>query len=174
MQDDQGGRADLECADADLAGIDRGVVDGAGMQELVADQLVLGVEVQGPKLLDVAVCRQRAAIVDDLLVGLELWMKPLGQRGSGHRDAERLCGLDGGDAGLAEPDGAERVGAGREDAGGRAEGFEQDPGEVPGFGFGVRSRQQELEKLAVVDGLAAGAEKSRPQVVERAAFGLGR
>ena len=57
--------------------------------------------------------------------------------------------------------GAERVGPGREDAGGRSEGVQQDRCEQRGFGGGVRSRQQELEKLAVVDGLAPGAEEAR-------------
>ena len=38
-------------------------------------------------------------------------MERLGQRGPGHRDAERLRSLDGGDAGLAQTgDRAQRVG----------------------------------------------------------------
>ena len=99
-------------------------------------------------------------------------MEPLRQRGPCHGDAERLGGLDGGDAGFAQPcDRAQRVGAGCEDAGGRAEGVQQDPGEFPGLGSGVRSRQQELQKLAVVDGLAAGTENAGPKVVVTGAGG---
>ena len=44
MYHDQGGRAHLERADADLAGIDRRVVDRAGLQQLVANEPILGVE----------------------------------------------------------------------------------------------------------------------------------
>ena len=75
-------------------------------------------------------------------------------------------------AAFAEPgDGAEPVGAGREDAGGRAEGVEQETGEVLGYGGGVRSGQQELQNLAVVDGVATGAEKACPQFVALAGIG---
>ena len=175
MEDDKGGGAHLERADADLAGIDRGVVDRAGLKALVADQAILGIEVEDPEFLDVAVPCQRPAIVDDLLVGRELRMEALGQLGPGHTDAERLGGLDGGDAGLAESgDGAKRVGSRREDAGGGAEGVQQDAGEVAGVVGGVRSGEQEPEKLAVVDGFAPGAEKACAQIVECGIGGGGR
>ena len=95
-------------------------------------------EEQRVEHLDVAVRRQGAAVLDDLLVGRELRMEPLGKRGPGHGDAERLSGLDGGDAGFAQPgDGAQRVGTHGEDPGGRSEGVEQDRCELRGLGDGV-------------------------------------
>ena len=94
-------------------------------------------------------------------------MERVRQRGLGHPDAERFCGLDGGDAGLAQPGhGTQGVGACGEDAGRRAEGVQQQQGEALGFAGGVGSGEQELQKLPVVDGLAPGPEKACPQVVE--------
>ena len=93
-------------------------------------------------------------------------METVGQRGSRETGAERLGGLEGADAGLAEPgDGAQGVGPGRENTGRRAEGVEKDAGEVAGIRVGMRSRQQELEKLVVVDRLRAGSEKAVPELV---------
>ena len=145
VQKQESGGLELQRADADLAGIDRGVVDGASLVHLVTDETVLGVEEEDMQLLDLAMRRQRPAVVDDPLVGIELRMEPLRQRCPGHRDTQRLGGLDGADASLAEAVyGAQCVGPGREDTGGRAEGLQQQSGESPGLGGGVRSRQQEL------------------------------
>ena len=134
MEDDQGGRGHLQRANADLSGIDRGVVDRAALQQLVADQGGSSCS----RYNSPGIPRCRGA---QLATGSTRRPSRRSRAGDGTSRAARpwpwrlpsaSAVLIGGDAGFAEPgDGTQRIGPRREDPGGRAEGVEQDPGEFP-------------------------------------------
>ena len=117
------------------------------------------------KLLHGPMGRERAAVVDDLAVVVERRIDPAGNPCPGEPDAEGLGGLDGSDGVLAEAgDGAQPVRVGGEDVGGGAEGLEQGLGQGAGVGVRMEGREQELEKLAVVEDIAARAQKAGAEV----------
>ena len=86
---------------------------------LVADEPVPGIEEENVELLHLTVSRQGPAVIDDLGVAVERRMQLVRQLSPGQPYSEGLGDLDGGDGRFVEPGGGtERVGAGREDAGG--------------------------------------------------------
>ena len=64
VHQDQGRGLQFEGALDDLAGVDRGVIDGAPLLPLMRDQCVAAVEEQQVELLDLAVGDVGAAVID--------------------------------------------------------------------------------------------------------------
>ena len=160
MDGDDGRCAGFQRADADLARIGRDVVDGSALVQLVADEPVPGVEQEQAELLHRPVSGHGAAVFDDAVVAAEHGQEPVGQRGAGEADAERLGGLDGGGGGLAEAGNGEQPGGrGGERPGGGAEAFQQDEGERGGA-FRVVRFDQQAEQFGVVEGSGAGFEQA--------------
>src|SRR3546814_2001029 len=69
VDEDEGGGAQLEGALHHLAGVDRGVVDGALLLHLVGDQAVSLVEEQQAELLALLVRHGLAAVGEQLVPG---------------------------------------------------------------------------------------------------------
>ena len=117
--DDERGGTGLERPDADLAGIDRRIVDGAALVPFAGDQPVLVVQDEEKELLRGAVARERPAAIHDLVVAVEVRGDAVGDGCPSEADTERLCNFESSDGGLTESgDGAQPVRVCGDDAGG--------------------------------------------------------
>ena len=116
------------------------------------------------EFLDLARPGPRAATVEDFAVVVEGRADMVQNLRPGDLDAERLGGLDDGDAGLGVAgDGAEPTRSGGQDAGRGSEAIRQDSGSRTGIRCGAASGEQQFEQIAVVGGFPAGPQETGAQ-----------
>src|SRR5271169_5288352 len=161
VHQDQRRAAEFERALDHLAGIDRGVVDRAALLALVLEQHILAVEKQDVELLDLVVRDLGAAIIDQLVPGIDhrpfLQLRPhQPQRCLAHR-------FDRGDPGEAEPRGSQRVGIGAQQLGKPAELLEQLLRQGLDVAARVADEQHHFQELVIGQVFRPGIDQALAQ-----------
>src|SRR5271169_1145556 len=161
VHQDQRRGAEFERALDHLAGIDRGVVDRAALLALVLEQHILAVEKQDVELLDLVVRDLGAAIIDQLVPGIDhrpfLQLRPhQPQRCLAHR-------FDRGDPGEAEPRGSQRVGIGAQQLGKPAELLEQLLRQGLDVAARVADEQHHFQELVIGQVFRPGIDQALAQ-----------